>query len=247
MFINYYFYKNTFVPYFFWLPEAHVEITWIGSVILATIILKYSLLFVQLFCSSLDFCVCILINIILFICTIAVILMLMFIVVDIKIFGAYLSIFHMNGGLVATIFSSCEALINVDFVWVSHSVSALWYFLLCGIFYSYLGARVMQTIFTAYILPLFLMLTVTLLIINIGVPLGLFFIVEVFIVSSVLFILSSCIIWILFFVLYLFVVVHILFKFLLIFDVRRSVNDVYMQALYFYIFILFFMWVEVCL
>lgn len=122
-------------PTFFWLPEAHVEITWIWSVILATIILKYSLLFVQLFCSSLDFCVCILINVVLFMCTIAVILMLMFIVVDIKIFGAYLSIFHMNGGLVAIIFSSCEALISVDFVWVSHSVSALWYFFCYAVYF----------------------------------------------------------------------------------------------------------------
>jgi formate hydrogenlyase subunit 3/multisubunit Na+/H+ antiporter MnhD subunit len=30
-------------PFYFWLPEAHVEAPWIGSVVLASIILKYSL------------------------------------------------------------------------------------------------------------------------------------------------------------------------------------------------------------
>jgi formate hydrogenlyase subunit 3/multisubunit Na+/H+ antiporter MnhD subunit len=36
-------------PFYFWLPEAHVEISWLGSVILASIVLKYSVCIDALF------------------------------------------------------------------------------------------------------------------------------------------------------------------------------------------------------
>lgn len=213
------------VPVFFWLPEAHVEISWIGSVILAAIILKYSLLITHLFCFGTEFILFIFVSTFLFPRTMSLILFLMCAIVDIKVFGAHLSIFHMNLGMVSLLFVTIEGALLLDFVWVVHSLNACFYFWVVGSIYNQVGARIIQSIVNTLIIPVLFLTLIFLVSATLGCPLGLLFLVEIIAVASLTSLLIGTFLCMLNLMFYALVVIHLLIKFILAFDSRRNFVD----------------------
>jgi NADH-quinone oxidoreductase subunit M len=86
-------------PLHFWLPEAHVEATWVGSVVLACILLKYSLYSCLMFLTWSSFASTTMIVFIVVAFSTVIATMHISVSSDLKKVGAYLSILHMNTGL----------------------------------------------------------------------------------------------------------------------------------------------------
>jgi len=106
--------KTPSYPVHSWLPEAHVECTYVGSIVLASIILKYSLAAVILFL-PMDFTAPVLLNVCwLVFVSIVVSLISIVCALDLKRLGAYLSIMHMNSGILILFFGTQDTIIAVD-------------------------------------------------------------------------------------------------------------------------------------
>jgi NADH:ubiquinone oxidoreductase subunit 4 (subunit M) len=160
-------------PLHFWLPEAHVEATWSGSIVLACILLKYSLysclMFLQwsLF-TSISLMLYILVGI-----SVTVATMYIAISSDLKKIGAYLSVLHMNLGVYILVSSGQLSSLSTDMLWSAHSLTAYMYFWWLGQAYSISGTRTVQSHpASSSLTPLAILLTLQVLILNIAIPLG---------------------------------------------------------------------------
>jgi len=124
------------VPFSFWLPEAHVESNWCGSVILACIILKFSTfgIFVGV-CASLTvgglFGLQIAASI-----SFAISAFNLISTFDSKKVGALLSILHMNFNNLLILNYSSNFNLFITALWISHSILAHYTFFSIGTFYS---------------------------------------------------------------------------------------------------------------
>ena len=158
------------IPFNFWLPEAHVESNWSGSVILACIILKFSTfgIFVGL-CSSISiaglFGLHIAASLSFFISIFNLISTF-----DAKKVGALLSIIHMNFNNFIILNYSADFNIFILSLWISHSILAHFTFYSIGIFYSKKGFRISST-FSLHN-PIAFLFIFSLIFLNIGIPLG---------------------------------------------------------------------------
>jgi len=167
--------KTPSYPCHSWLPEAHVECTYAGSVILASIILKYSLAAVILFLPS-DWSAPILLNVCwLLLVSISVSLISITCALDLKRLGAYLSILHMNSGLLILLFGTQDTVLAIDVLWTCHSITAFVYFVLIGLNYAQSGSRMLTAQVDADSADNHAHLWMSLLILNIGIPLGILF------------------------------------------------------------------------
>ena len=116
--------KIPIVPFHIWLPEAHVEAPTVGSVILASLLLKVGLygfirfsLFSNLICYKyLPF--------IFTICTIGIIFgsLIGLVQTDLKKIIAYSSVVHMNLSVIAIFINNTEAFIGSVFSMISHGL-----------------------------------------------------------------------------------------------------------------------------
>ena len=160
-------------PLHFWLPEAHVEATWSGSIVLACILLKYSLYSVLMFLQWSLFTATTLVLFVLVGISTTVATMYVAISSDLKKIGAYLSILHMNLGVYLLASSGQLNTLSSDMLWSAHSVTAFLYFWWLGQAYSISGTRTVQSHpASSSLTPLSIVLTLQVLILNIAVPLG---------------------------------------------------------------------------
>jgi len=160
-------------PLHFWLPEAHVEATWSGSIVLACILLKYSLYSVLMFLQWSLFTATTLILYCLVGISVTVATMYIAISSDLKKIGAYLSILHMNLGIYVLASSGQLSSLTSDMLWSAHSVTAFMYFWWLGQAYSISGTRTVQSHpANSSLTPLAIVLTLQVLILNIAIPLG---------------------------------------------------------------------------
>lgn len=160
-------------PLHFWLPEAHVESTWSGSVILACVILKYSLFCWLAF--MLWSQVLLLSTVVSVLAGLSLLIGIGFLAAlsDIKKLGAYLSVVHMNIGQLYLAFQGQFLSSSLDAVWFAHSVLAFAYFTWFGITYSASGSRSLQTGSSSPVhAPLLMLAALTVLLLNLAIPLG---------------------------------------------------------------------------
>lgn len=134
--------KTPTYPLHFWLPEAHVESTWIGSTLLACILLKFSTWLASCLLLHSDMLngpsYVLMMSVLMSFCATSVLLVS---TDDLKKFGAYLSIFHMSLSLLPTVHSSGTSYVSLDFIWFTHSLTALYWFWWIGEVYSISGSR----------------------------------------------------------------------------------------------------------
>ncbi len=181
--------KVPMMPFHVWLPEAHVEASTEGSMLLAGIMLKlglYGLLKINYF---------ILFKAIFYlfpyIATQAIIssFVASFVIykqIDIKKIIAYSSIIHMNIGILAFFSFSSKALIGAMLLAFSHGLTSTGLFLCVGIMQNYLKERnVLQITGLLHISPFWAYFFGVLCIANAGFPSTFSFIAEFFIISGI--------------------------------------------------------------
>ena len=136
--------KVPMLPFYSWLPEAHVEAPAVGSVLLASILLKISTYGLMRFVLPLlndgfrfffsFFSIFCLLSIIIAAC-------LAVIQTDIKKIIAYSSIMHMNYIILGLISYDVNAIMGSVFYMAAHAFTSAGLFFIMGILYDYYGSR----------------------------------------------------------------------------------------------------------
>lgn len=155
--------KTPCYPASIWLPEAHVEASWPGSIVLAAFALKFSVFAALLFASVKFLEVDLLGTFLLF--SVAYGALAMGSVVDVKKLVANFSIVHMSATayLLSAPLGSEWAL---NFSWHHHSLVTSWLFLLIGGLYATTSSRLFRLLVAnrdaALLFALLLLISVTL-------------------------------------------------------------------------------------
>ena len=132
-------------PWYVWLPEAHVEASWPGSVILAAVVLKYSLIASGLFIStSRSSCYSLSLLVYLLLLSMWSVVLLELTAVDWKRIVAYMSVLHMNASMLSLFILHNSSVMYNDAVWLSHSVCTAAVFMLIGIAYAWSATRIVS-------------------------------------------------------------------------------------------------------
>jgi NADH:ubiquinone oxidoreductase subunit 4 (subunit M) len=160
-------------PTYFWLPEAHVEATWTGSVMLASIVLKFSLFAVVMYLTTAIATATAPPVVGSGIISLTLAVSGMMVCADLKKVGAYLSIAHMNAGLLLLQSSDSCLTFSMDALWFAHSLTALLYFAALGGVYASSASRT-PTALSAdpHRAPLATGSLVALALLNVPLPLG---------------------------------------------------------------------------
>lgn len=135
--------KTPTYPLTFWLPEAHVECSWTGSIILACFLLKVSSIAAIMFGQLLQASVLLLPYVTAAALSSTWACMSLLAVQDSKRLGALLSILHMNLSMAAIITTSWLLSTTMHDNIIAHSLGALTWFLLVGRVYSSTGSRLL--------------------------------------------------------------------------------------------------------
>jgi NADH:ubiquinone oxidoreductase subunit 4 (subunit M) len=159
-------------PLFFWLPEAHVEATWLGSVILASVILKFSLFGLLMYATTTSTTIVITVLLVLGSLSVTLATLALLSSADLKRIGAYLSIAHMNIGFTVLIGPSSDSIVSMDALWFGHSFAAMVYFVYIGLLYSRSGSRSVVSTGPDASSTVSMVFIAVLGLLNLGLPLG---------------------------------------------------------------------------
>ena len=164
---------------------AHVEVTWIGSVILASFILKFSIFCYVMYLNSHSWG-SLLISAMLLSCgSVLHSVCSLLASTDFKKIGAILSIIHMNMGMISLYSPGLFGCYGSDMLWTGHSVVAGLFFFSVGSIYATSGARLLHaTLASMASSPVCWYCVFSLGILNIGLPLGCLFAPELLFVAS---------------------------------------------------------------
>jgi len=160
--------KIPMFPFSLWLPEAHVEASWPGSIVLASFALKFSsvavLQFLAISGKNLDAISCLLVFSVMFAA------LAMATVVDAKKLIANFSVVHMSV-TVFVIFSAVNSEFLLNFSWHHHSVVTGWVFALVGISYAASGSRLFRLLVAdAHSTALFCLVFFTMITVSLDMP-----------------------------------------------------------------------------
>jgi NADH:ubiquinone oxidoreductase subunit 4 (subunit M) len=172
-------------PFYIWLPEVHVEAPVIGSIILASILLKIGSYGLIKFLLSIFYFLCFQycwIFYFFFGLSIIFASLSIFRQLDIKRIIAYSSIIHMNVALYGIFSFNVLGFVGGNLLLISHSFISAALFFLCGILYDRFGTRLILYFggFAMY-LPIFSLFLFIFLSLNGGFPLSLSFLGEILI------------------------------------------------------------------
>jgi NADH:ubiquinone oxidoreductase subunit 4 (subunit M) len=160
--------KTPAFPFSVWLPEAHVEASWAGSIVLAAFALKFSTLALVLFSLQLLIRLDTLATILIFSVVLASVAMAS--VIDVKKLIANFSIVHMS----ATVFLLTSPLgsdWHLNFSWHHHSVVTSWIFLVIGWLYASSSSRLIRLLVrSSNSIPLSLLLVLALFTCSLDLP-----------------------------------------------------------------------------
>ena len=161
-------------PFYSWLPEAHVESSSFGSMILAGVLLKFSSIFIIRFGCVLDvnfLFLFVLDFLLLFIIGLCISSCIIVIQIDCKKIIAYLSVIHVNFSILALLNMNSFSLWIFVLLSLSHGFISSLLFFMIGIIYSVLASRVFKFInFLFFITPLFSLLFICTMLASVGFP-----------------------------------------------------------------------------
>jgi len=183
--------KIPLVPFHIWLPEAHVEATAIGSVLLAGIVLKIGAYGILRFLFPLQ---CLLVSDTLFVCvglaslTSAAYATIMTLVqVDFKRIIAYSSVAHLSFAVAAIFSGTKTGIIGSYYYNIGHGFVSAGLFFLAGIFYGRYGTRLLKYYSGLRLFPFLGAYFLFYSFANIGFPGTVNFVAELLVINSFIF------------------------------------------------------------
>lgn len=136
--------KIPIFPFSFWLPEAHVEASWPGSVFLAGFSLKFATIASTLFLVASGFLLGHEAIVVLGILSGIVGTIAISSTADLKKIVANLSIVHMSATFLLLISANQNSENLLNFSWHHHSIIAGMLFAIIGVFYVTSGSRILR-------------------------------------------------------------------------------------------------------
>lgn len=179
------------VPFHTWLTEAHVEAPTVGSILLASLILKIGIFaFLKIIIPIFPLYITIFKNyfIIYFLFSVLYISIIIFSVYDLKKIIAYFSIIHMNFALIGLFTMRVDGINGFLLLVFSHSFSSTLFFLLVGLLYDAFKTRdLIYFSGLGHYSKKFMLYFFIACMINVGFPCAITFLGEMLLLRSILF------------------------------------------------------------
>jgi NADH-quinone oxidoreductase subunit M len=166
--------KIPMYPFHIWLPEAHVEASTLGSIILAALLLKLgSYGFFRILCSLFVDALYYFLPLIMVLITISILYSSLILLrqIDMKRIVAYSSVAHMNFGLLGFFSSTVEGMEGGLYLMFSHGYSSAALFYCVGILYERFHTRLLHY-YSGFVLimPVFMSCFIFMILANFGFP-----------------------------------------------------------------------------